>query len=84
MRHKPNIVVDMVGACISHYKKMGTPVKTIRLNPFRFSMLKKFVESKDEEVKVVDKIVFKDIEILLDKFATQTMTWEFKEPKTIE
>ena len=74
----------MVGACISHYKKMGTPVKTIRLNNLRFSMLKKFIESKDEEVKVVDKIVFKDVEILLDRFATQTMTWEFKEPKKIE
>jgi hypothetical protein len=47
-------------------------------------MLKKFVEDKREDVKVIDKIVFADIEILLDKFATQTMTWEFKEPKTIE
>ena len=84
MRQKPNIVVDMVGACISHYKKRGTPLKTIRLNPFRFSMLKKFVEQKKDDVKVEDKIVFGDIEILLDKFATQTMTWEFKEPKTIE
>jgi hypothetical protein len=84
MRQKPNIVVDMVGACINHYKKRGTPLKTIRLNPFRFSMLKKFVEDKREDVKVKDKIVFGDIEILLDKFATQTMTWEFKEPKTIE
>ena len=84
MRKKSNLVVDMVGACINHYKKKGTPLKTIRLNPFRFGMLKKFVEDKKEDVKIEDKIVFADIEILLDKFATQTMTWEFKQPQTIE
>jgi hypothetical protein len=84
MRKKPNLVVDMVGACINHYKKKNTPLKTIRLNPLRFGMLKKFVEDKRQDVIVENKIVFTDIEILLDKFATQTMTWEFKEPLTIE
>jgi hypothetical protein len=80
---KKNIVVDMVADCIRYYKNQGNPIKTIKLNNSRFSMLKNYIEAKRPDVQVDNKIIFADIEILLDKFAIQTMTWEFITP-TIE
>jgi hypothetical protein len=47
--YKPNMTMDMIGACLAHYKKQNRPVEAIELHPDKWNEFKKgILELKPE------------------------------------
>jgi hypothetical protein len=74
--------VDMVTACVSHYRHFNKPLKTIYLRPVSFYQFLSFVngilEKKEELVDESSKLEFDSVDIKMgSKLQTEEIYCEF-------
>jgi hypothetical protein len=62
-KRRPNVAIDMVLACIKHYKRYGRKVRAITLSDRYFHILKNGLLERDETLLIEDKVEFKDVTI---------------------
>ncbi len=69
-----NIAIDMIVACIQHYRKQGVEPRAIILNKQYYGILQEWVEKEYGEEKVLDKFYLDTIEIRMEKiFSGKTL-----------
>lgn len=81
---KPNIAIDMVAACLAHYKKFKRPVKSITLNEALWFKWKEGIQERADVKGVTfenyEEIEFRNVTIIKgSKFMTKNMTVVLKE-----
>lgn len=59
-KFKPNVAIDMVAACIAHYKKFNRNVKTITLNEALFYKWKQGIIERNNVKELVDNLEIHD------------------------
>lgn len=62
-----NLAIDMVAACILHYRKQGIEPKAIVMNPKYYGLLQQWVAEKYGEEHVLDMFYLDTIEIRAEK-----------------
>lgn len=76
----PNLAIDMVKACLAHYKRWERPVDTITLCPQLFNRFKEGIEHKAGDALIYDRVEFKDVTVLKgSQFMVERMTVKLKE-----
>jgi hypothetical protein len=79
-KYRPNAAIDMISACLNHYKKYGRKVRAITLSQRYFELLKAGLLERDETLLIEDKVEFKGLNIFLGSSLMITPLQEVLEP----
>lgn len=62
-KYKPNVAIDMVSACLAHYKKFNRPVETITLSQGLFEKWKSGMLERKPDLEIHDQMDFRDVTV---------------------
>ena len=78
-KFKKNIAIDMVMACLRHYKVYSRQVDTITLSPSTFEEFKSGMAERMPDVEITDAVDFNDCKIRKgSRFMIKSLTCTLK------
>lgn len=78
-KFKPNVAIDMVGACIKHYKQFNRNVKTITLNEALFYKWKEGIMERNEAKELIENLHIEDEMVFANVIVKKGSSFQVKE-----
>jgi hypothetical protein len=81
MNKTGNIAVDMIAACLAHYKRFNRKIKTITLSHGRWNMFVEYSKKNRPETIIHDEIIFRNVTLKKGhRFMRENMEVELDKP----